>query len=75
MRNKLKDQMVAQWSDKEDCFPVGFLDFLRQQWRTHDAIYEKATIQGVEALESWGMACKAMGDLWPQPSSVYAVSL
>ena len=39
MTNRLKYQMVIQWSEEDDCFLVGFPDFPGQQWRTHGKTY------------------------------------
>lgn len=74
MVNKLKYQMVIQWSDEDDCFLVGFPDFPGQQWRTHGETYEEAVAQGIEALESLVMAYEASGETLPEPSTVCAVA-
>lgn len=68
--NKLKYQMVIQWSDADDCFLVGFPDFPGQQWRTHGETYEEAVTHGIAALESLVIAYEAVGDSLPQPSKV-----
>lgn len=72
--NKLKYQMVIQWSDADDCFLVGFPDFPGQQWRTHGETYEEAVAHGIEALESLVIAYEAAGDRLPQPSKVCAIA-
>ncbi|HEY9826939.1 MAG TPA: type II toxin-antitoxin system HicB family antitoxin [Stenomitos sp.] len=74
MTNKLKYQMVIQWSDEDNCFLVGFPDFPGQQWRTHGDTYEQAVTQGIEALESLILAYEATGELLPEPSTVCAVA-
>ena len=33
--DKLKYQMVIQWSDEDNCFLVAFPDFPGSYWRTH----------------------------------------
>lgn len=70
MTNRLKYQMVIQWSDEDDCFLIGFPDFPGQQWRTHGETYEEAVTQGIEALESLVIAYEASGEPLPEPSTV-----
>lgn len=70
----LKYQMVIQWSEKDDCFLVGFPDFPGQQWRTHGDTYQDAAINGIEALESLVAAYEATGEPLPQPNTVCAVA-
>jgi antitoxin HicB len=65
---KLKYQMVIQWSDEDDCFLVGFPDFVGQRWRTHGDTYELAVTNGIEALESLMFAYEASGELLPEPT-------
>ncbi|PZO17892.1 MAG: HicB family protein [Leptolyngbya foveolarum] len=72
--NKLKYQMVIQWSDEDDCFLVGLPDFPGQQWRTHGDTYEDAVAQGIEAIESLVIAYEAAGEALPKPNSVCAVA-
>ncbi|MEL6402403.1 MAG: type II toxin-antitoxin system HicB family antitoxin [Cyanobacteria bacterium J06607_6] len=68
--NKLKYQMVIQWSEEDSCFLVGFPDFPGQTWRTHGETYEEAVSNGTETLESLVMAYEATGDRLPQPTTV-----
>jgi predicted RNase H-like HicB family nuclease len=42
MMDRLKYQMIIQWSEEDNCFLVGFPDFPGQQWRTHGDTYEEA---------------------------------
>ncbi len=65
---QLKYPMVIQWSDEDDCFLVGFPDFLQQRWRTHGNTYELAVSNGIEALESLIMAYEATGESLPEPT-------
>ncbi|MBW4551121.1 MAG: type II toxin-antitoxin system HicB family antitoxin [Aphanocapsa sp. GSE-SYN-MK-11-07L] len=74
MMNRLKYQMVIQWSEEDNCFLVGFPDFTGQQWRTHGETYEEAVTQGIEALESLVIAYEASGESLPEPSTVCAVA-
>jgi antitoxin HicB len=74
MTNRLKYQMVIQWSQEDDCFLVGFPDFPGQEWRTHGETYEEAVRQGIEALESLVMAYEASGETLPEPSTIYAIA-
>lgn len=63
----LKYRMLLQWSEEDDCFLVGFLDFPGQQWRTHGDTYQEAVTNGIEALESLVVAYEATGEPLPQP--------
>lgn len=74
MTNKLKYQMVIQWSEEDSCFLVGLPDFPGQQWRTHGETYKEAVTQGIEALESLVMAYAASGEPLPEPSTVCIVA-
>lgn len=74
MANRLKYQMVIQWSEEDDCFLVGFPDFPEQRWRTHGETYEEAVTHGIEALESLVMAYEASGEPLPEPSTVCAIA-
>jgi antitoxin HicB len=65
---RIKYPMLIQWSDKDNCFLVGFPDFPGQIWRTHGDTYEAAVANGIEALESLIMAYGAVGDPLPQPT-------
>ncbi|MGD1929973.1 MAG: type II toxin-antitoxin system HicB family antitoxin [Leptolyngbyaceae cyanobacterium] len=68
--NKLKYQMIIQWSEADSCFLVGLPDFPGQLWRTHGETYEQAVSNGTEALESLVIAYEAAGDRLPQPTTV-----
>lgn len=70
--SKLKYQMVIQWSSEDDCFLVGFPDFLGQRWRTHGDTYSEAVANGIEALESLIIAYEAAGDRLPEPTVCHA---
>ncbi len=72
--NKLKYQIIIQWSDQDDCFLVGFPDFPNQKWRTHGETYEAALSNGIEALESLIMAYELSGDRLPEPKTVSIVA-
>ena len=72
--NRLKYQMVIQWSEEDNCFLVGFPDFLGQQWRTHGETYEEAVTNGIEALESLVIAYEATGEPLPEPGTICAVA-
>ena len=72
MIDRLKYQMVIQWSEEDDCFLVGFPDFPGQRWCTHGETYEEAVTQGIEALESLAMAYKASGEPLPEHSTICA---
>lgn len=74
MINKLKYQMVIQWSEDDNCFLVGFPDFTGQQWRTHGDTYEEAVTNGIEALESLVIAYEATGEPLPEPSTICAIA-
>lgn len=74
MINRLKYQMVIQWSEEDNCFLVGFPDFPGQQWRTHGETYEEAVTQGIEALESLALAYEASGEPLPEPNTLSAVA-
>lgn len=62
MITKLKYQMVIQWSVEDNCFLVGFPDFVGQHWRTHGDTYQSAVANGIEALESLIIAYQAALD-------------
>ncbi|KYC37345.1 hypothetical protein WA1_47935 [Scytonema hofmannii PCC 7110] len=66
--SNLKYQMLIQWSEEDNCFLVGFPDFLGQPWRTHGDSYEEAVTNGIEALESLIMAYEATGEKLPEPT-------
>jgi predicted RNase H-like HicB family nuclease len=67
--NKWKYKMVIQWSDEDNCFLVGFPDFIGQKWRTHGETYAEAVANGEEALESLIIAYQATGETLPTPST------
>jgi antitoxin HicB len=71
---KFKYQMVIQWSEEDNCFLVGFPDFIGQQWRTHGETYGEAVTNGIEALESLVIAYEATGEPLPKPSMICAVA-
>ncbi|MDP5018084.1 MAG: type II toxin-antitoxin system HicB family antitoxin [Dolichospermum sp.] len=64
--NKLKYQMIIQWSEEDNCFLVGFPDFPGQKWRTHGDTYELAVTNGIEALDSLIIAYESAGDALPE---------
>lgn len=66
--NKLKYQMLIQWSNEDNCFLVGFPDFPGQKWRTHGDTYQDAVANGTEALESLIIAYEENGDVLPKPT-------
>ena len=66
--DKLKYQMVIQWSDEDNCFLVALPDFPGQDWRTHGDTYEEAVAKGKEALESLIISYKADGEPLPEPT-------
>ncbi len=72
--NNLKYQMVIQWSEEDNCFLVGFPDFLGQQWRTHGETYREAVANGIEALESLVIAYEVTGETLPEPTMICAVA-
>jgi antitoxin HicB len=72
--DRLKFQMVIQWSEQDNCFLVGFPDFPGQQWRTHGETYEEACKQGIEALESLAIAYEASGERLPEPNTICAIA-
>jgi antitoxin HicB len=74
MMNRLKYQMIIQWSEEDECFLVGFPDFPGQRWRTHGETYTEAFTQGIEALESLVLAYQASGEPLPEPSTICAVA-
>ena len=65
--DKLKYQMIIQWSDEDNCFLVALPDFPGQQWRTHGDTYEEAVVNGKEALESLIISYQADGEALPEP--------
>jgi len=72
--DKLKYQMIIQWSEKDDCFLVGLPDFPGQKWRTHGETYEEAVANGKEALESLIISYEVDGESLPKPSIYRMVS-
>ncbi len=69
---KIKYEMTIAWSEEDDCFLVGFPDFLGQKWRTHGDTYEIAVNNGVEALESLMLAYEVSGESLPEPRTIAA---
>lgn len=67
MTNKLRYQMVIQWSDLDNCYLVGFPEFIGQTWRTHGDSYQEAVQNGVECLESLILDYEAAGEPLPNP--------
>ncbi|MGB6297156.1 MAG: type II toxin-antitoxin system HicB family antitoxin [Rivularia sp. (in: cyanobacteria)] len=65
---KLKYKMIIEWSEEDNCFLVGFPDFLGQKWRTHGETYEEAVDNGTEALESLVIAYQATNEPLPKPT-------
>ena len=66
--DKLKYQMIIQWSDEDNCFLVALPDFPGQHWRTHGDTYEEAVANGKEALESLIISYEADGEPLPEPT-------
>jgi predicted RNase H-like HicB family nuclease len=66
--DKLKYQMIIQWSEEDHCFLVSLPDFPGQKWRTHGETYEEAVANGKEALESLIISYKADGESLPEPN-------
>ncbi|ELS03430.1 hypothetical protein Xen7305DRAFT_00031540 [Xenococcus sp. PCC 7305] len=70
--DKLKYQMIIQWSNEDNCFLVALPDFPGQYWRTHGNTYEEAVVKGKEALESLIISYEADGEPLPEPNIVKA---
>ena len=70
--NKLKYQMIIQWSDKDSCFLVALPDFPGSYWRTHGDTYDEAFNNGKEALDSLIIAYESMGEPLPEPKVIDA---
>ncbi len=66
--DKLKYQMIIQWSNEDNCFLVALPDFPGQYWRTHGNTYEEAVVKGKEALESLIISYEADGETLPEPT-------
>lgn len=66
--DKLKYQMIIQWSDEDNCFLVALPDFSGQHWRTHGDTYEEAVVNGKEALESLIVSYEADSEPLPKPT-------
>jgi antitoxin HicB len=60
---KIKYEMTIAWSEEDNCYLVGFPDFLGQKWRTHGDTYETVVKNGVETLESLMIAYEASSSL------------
>lgn len=73
--SKYKYKMVIEWSNEDNCFLVGFPDFVGQKWRTHGDSYAEAVANGEEALESLILAYEATGESLPNPSSVNLIEV
>lgn len=65
---KLKYQMIIQWSDKYNCYLVGLPDFPGQEWRTHGDTYNEAVTHGVEVLELLIKDYELAGESLPKPT-------
>jgi antitoxin HicB len=37
--------MIIQWSEEDNCYVVGFPDFVGQKWRTYGDSYQEAVIR------------------------------
>lgn len=76
--DKLKYQMIIQWSDEDDCFLVAFPDFPGSYWRTHGDTYDEAFANGKErtcphlALESLIASYESTGEALPIPNVAYS---
>ena len=68
--NKLKYQMIIQWSEADSSILYELPEFPSQLWRTHGETYDQAGSNGTEALESLVIAYEAAGDRLPQPTPV-----
>ena len=66
--DKLKYQMIIQWSNEDNCFLVALPDFPGQYWRTHGNTYEEGVVKGKEALESLIISYEADGETLPEPT-------
>ena len=66
--DKLKYQMIIQWSNEDNCFLVALPDLPGQYWRTHGNTYEEAVVKGKEALESLIISYEADGEPLPEPT-------
>ncbi|WP_017294965.1 type II toxin-antitoxin system HicB family antitoxin [Geminocystis herdmanii] len=73
--SKYKYKMVIEWSNEDNCFLVGFPDFIGQKWRTHGDTYAEAVANGEEALESLILAYEATGESLPNPSSINLIEV
>jgi antitoxin HicB len=71
--DKLKYQMIIQWSDEDNCFLVALPDFPGSYWRTHGDTYDEAVTNGKEALESLIFAYERTGDPLPKPKLASSV--
>lgn len=59
--DKIKYQIIIQWSDEDDCFLVALPNFPDSYWRSHGNRYDEAVTNGREALESLIMAYESTG--------------
>ena len=71
--DKLKYQMIIQWSNEDNCFLVALPDFPGQYWRSHGNTYEEAVVNGKEALESLIISYEADDEPLPKPTITTAV--
>ena len=68
--NKLKYQMIIQWSNEDGCFLVALPDFPGSYWRSHGDTYNEAVANCKEALESLIIAYETTGEPLPKPKLV-----
>ena len=71
--DKLKYQMIIQWSEEDDCFLVALPDFPGSYWRTHGNTYDEAVANGKQALESLIFSYESTGESLPKPKLVSSV--
>lgn len=53
--DKLKYQMVIQWSDEDNCFLVALPDFPGSYWRTHGDTYDEALRHLLMEKKLWNL--------------------
>ena len=71
--DKLKYQMIIQWSEEDNCFLVALPDFPGSYWRSHGDTYDEAVTNGKEALESLIISSESTGESLPKPKLVSSV--
>lgn len=71
--DKLKYQMIIQWSEEDDCFLVAFPDFPGSYWRTHGDTYDEAVVNGKQTLKSLIFSYESTGESLPKPKLVSSV--